>query len=154
MGCLIAWRGHLSAPVDILTPVSDLSRETGTQLDVKFNDQGLVPAIVQDIETREVLMVGWMNDAALRQTLETKKATFFSRSRNKMWVKGESSGHVQEVVEARVDCDQDVVLLLCRSHGPCCHVGYKSCFYRTADAEGALKVVEEKVFDPDAVYQK
>lgn len=133
--------------------MSDSARETATSLNIKFNEQGLVPAIVQDIETHEVLMVGWMNQAALDATLRDKKATFFSRSRNKMWVKGESSGHVQEVVEARVDCDQDVVLLLCRSHGPCCHVGYKSCFYRTADADGSLKVVEEKVFDPEAVYR-
>ena len=133
--------------------MSDSARETTTTLDVKFNEQGLVPAIVQDVDTHEVLMVGWMNQAALDATLRDRKATFFSRSRNKMWVKGESSGHVQEVVEARVDCDQDVVLLLCRSHGPCCHVGYKSCFYRTAGADGALKVVEEKAFDPDAVYR-
>ncbi len=134
--------------------MSDTSRETSTQLDVKFDEKGLVPAIVQDLATGQVLMVGWMNQAALQQTLETRKATFYSRSRNKMWVKGESSGHVQEVVEARVDCDQDVVLLLCRSHGPCCHVGFNSCFYRTADAAGALKVVEKKVFDPQSVYHK
>ncbi|MEX0774806.1 MAG: phosphoribosyl-AMP cyclohydrolase [Phycisphaeraceae bacterium] len=133
--------------------MSDTQRETTNQLDVKYNDQGLVPAIVQDIDTRQVLMVGWMNAMALAQTLRTCKATFYSRSRDKMWVKGESSGHVQEVVEARVDCDQDVVLLLCKSHGPCCHVGYQSCFYRVADADGGLKVVEEKVFDPEKVYR-
>lgn len=134
--------------------MSDPSRETGNALDVKFDDRGLVPAIVQDADSGEVLMVGWMNQAALHQTLETKKATFFSRSRNKMWVKGESSGNVQEVVEARVDCDQDVVLLRCKSHGPCCHVGYRSCFYRAIDGEGTLKFVEEKVYDPEAVYGK
>ncbi len=133
--------------------MADNARETGDQLDIKFNDQGLVPAIVQDVDTGEILMVGWMNQAALHQTLETKKATFFSRSRNKMWVKGESSGHVQEVVEARVDCDQDVVLLKCKSHGPCCHVGYQSCFYRAADAAGKLRVTEEQVFDPEKVYR-
>jgi phosphoribosyl-AMP cyclohydrolase len=132
--------------------MADTARETAARLDIRFNEQGLVPAIVQDHQTGAVLMVGWMNDAALRQTLQTRKATFFSRSRNKMWVKGESSGHVQEVVEARVDCDQDVVLLRCRSHGPCCHVGYQTCFYRTADAEGQLSVVEPKVFDPGKVY--
>lgn len=132
--------------------MSDAARATATQLDVKFDEHGLVPAIVQDIDTGEILMMGWMNDAALRQTLGTRKATFYSRSRGKMWVKGESSGHVQEVVEARVDCDQDVVLLRCKSRGPCCHVGYKSCFYRTADERGALRVVAEKVFDPAEVY--
>jgi phosphoribosyl-AMP cyclohydrolase len=132
--------------------MSDSKRETSAALDVKFNEQGLVPAIVQDIDTGQVLMMGWMNDAALRQTLATRKATFFSRSRNKMWVKGESSGHIQEVIEARVDCDQDTILLQCKSHGPCCHVGFQSCFYRAADAAGELKYVEQKVYDPKAVY--
>ena len=134
--------------------MADPVRETGDQLLVKYNEQGLVPAIVQDIDTGEILMMGWMNEAALQQTLETKKATFYSRSRDKMWIKGESSGNVQEVVEARIDCDQDAVLLRCKSHGPCCHVGYNSCFYRAADASGKLSFVEEKVYDPDAVYKK
>jgi len=132
--------------------MADTDRETSTTLDAKFNDQGLIPAIVQDHESGDVLMVGWMNQAALQQTLETRKATFFSRSRQKMWVKGESSGHVQEVIDARIDCDQDVVLLRCKSHGPCCHVGYQSCFYRSVDAEGNLTVDRDKVFDPDQVY--
>lgn len=134
--------------------MADAARELGDKLNVKFNDQGLVPAIVQDIDTGEILMMGWMNEAALDQTLKTRRATFYSRSRDKMWVKGESSGHIQEVVEARIDCDQDTILLRCKSHGPCCHVGYKSCFYRAADADGALSVVEEKVFDPEKVYSK
>lgn len=133
--------------------MGDTARETTNQLDIKFDEKGLVPAIVQDIDTGEVLMMAWMNEAALKQTLELKKATFYSRSRDKMWIKGESSGHVQEVVEARVDCDQDLVLLKCKSHGPCCHVGYNSCFYRRADADGTLTVVEEKVFDPAKVYK-
>ena len=133
--------------------MGDTQRETTDQLDIKFDDKGLVPAIVQDIDSGEILMMAWMNEAALKQTLEVKKATFYSRSRDKMWIKGESSGHVQEVVEARVDCDQDLVLLKCKSHGPCCHVGYNSCFYRTADANGKLTVVEEKVFDPEKVYK-
>jgi phosphoribosyl-AMP cyclohydrolase len=134
--------------------MSDIARETGLALDVKFNEQGLVPAIVQDHRTMQVLMVGWMNQAALRQTLDTRKATFYSRSRNKMWVKGEESGHVQEVVEARVDCDQDVVLLLCKSHGPACHVGYHTCFYRAGDGGDKLKLVEKRVIDPKTVYKK
>lgn len=135
--------------------MSDEARESGDQLAVKYNDQGLVPAVVQDVETGEFLMMGWMNEAALRQTLATRKATFYSRSRNKMWVKGEDSGHIQEVVEARVDCDQDVVLLRCKSHGPCCHVGYKSCFYRAIDnPQGHLTFVEKRVFDPKVVYKK
>src|SRR5262245_11065578 len=114
--------GPLASVSQGFDAMSDAARETGTKLDVKFNDQGLVPAIVQDVQTHQILMMGWMNAAALAQTLETRKATFYSRSRNKMWVKGEESGHIQEVVEARVDCDQDVVLLLCKSHGPACHV--------------------------------
>ena len=133
--------------------MGDTQRETTDKLDIKFDDQGLVPAIVQDIDSGEILMMAWMNEAALRQTLDVKKATFYSRSRGKMWIKGESSGHVQEVVEVRVDCDQDLVLLKCKSHGPCCHVGYNSCFYRVADADGSLKVVEQKVFDPEKVYK-
>lgn len=132
--------------------MSDTQRETGTAMNVKYNEQGLVAAIVQDADTGQVLMLGWMNDAALRQTLETRKATFYSRSRDKMWVKGESSGHVQEVVEARIDCDQDAVLLRCKPHGPACHVGYQTCFYREMDGQDALKFVEQRTFDPQKVY--
>lgn len=133
--------------------MSDSDRELSQTLDIKFNEQGLVPAIVQDIDTGEVLMMGWMNDQALAATLSTRKATFFSRSRNKLWVKGETSGHTQEVVELRVDCDQDTVLLRCKSHGPCCHVGYNSCFYRASDDAGNLQVVQERAYDPASVYK-
>ena len=132
--------------------MADDARANTDTLTIKYDDRGLVPAIVQDIDSGRVMMVGWMNEAALRQTLETRRATFYSRSRDRIWVKGESSGHVQQVVEARVDCDQDVVLLRCRSHGPCCHVGYESCFYRTVEGTDGLKVVDEKVFDPENVY--
>lgn len=134
--------------------MSDNNRETGNKLDVKYNEHGLVPAIVQDMATGQVLMMAWMNEAALQNTLESRKATFYSRSRDKMWVKGESSGHVMKVIEARVDCDQDTVLLLCDAGGPACHVGYQTCFYRTAEATGELTTVEEKVFDPEKVYGK
>ncbi|QDU71899.1 phosphoribosyl-AMP cyclohydrolase [Mucisphaera calidilacus] len=133
--------------------MSDNARETGTDLDLKLNDQGLIPAILQDHETGEVLMMAWMNRDALDRTIESKKATFYSRSRDKTWVKGESSGHIQEIVEVRIDCDQDTVLLRCKSHGPACHVGYHTCFYRTVQADG-LSIVEKPVFDPDAVYKK
>lgn len=138
--------------------MSDAARETGTTLDVKYDANGLVPAIVQDASTKQVLMMGWMNKAALEQTLATRKATFYSRSRNKMWVKGEESGHIQEVIEARVDCDQDVVLLLCKSHGPACHVGFHTCFYRAAQSvdgkSSSLGFVEKRAFDPAKVYAK
>ena len=132
----------------------DNTRELGDQLQIKFDEQGLVPAIVQNADTGQVLMMAWMNHDALQHTLKTRKATFFSRSRNKMWVKGESSGHIQQVLEARVDCDQDVILLRCKSLGPACHVGYHTCFYRAADDKGQLTFVEEKTFDPDNVYNK
>lgn len=130
-------------------------RETGSTLQVKFDEHGLVPGIVQDADTGEVLMMAWMNAEALTKTLTDRKATFYSRSRDKVWVKGESSGHVMELVEARVDCDQDVVLLRCKAHGPACHVGYQSCFYRAADADGkTLQFVQQRAFDPDSVYKK
>ncbi len=132
--------------------MSDPLRENGTDLMIKFDDAGLVPGIVQDHATGEILMMGWMNEEALRSTLETKLATFYSRSRKKFWVKGESSGHTQEVVEARVDCDQDAVILRVKSNGPCCHVGYRSCFYRRIDGVDTLATVEEKVYDPKDVY--
>ena len=135
--------------------MSKTELETGDQLSVRFDENGLTPAIVQDAQTGEILMMGWMNEAALQQTLETRKATFYSRSRRKMWVKGESSGHIQEVLEARVDCDQDTIVLRCKSHGPCCHVGYNSCFYRRIDMDGRrLETVAQRVFDPAAVYKK
>jgi len=135
--------------------MGDSDREQGEQLRIKFDNQGLVPGIVQDADSGQILMMGWMNETALRQTLSERKATFYSRSRDKVWVKGESSGHIQEVIEARVDCDQDVVLLRCRAHGPACHVGYHSCFYRAIDGHNPDKLafVEEKVFDPEAVYK-
>ena len=115
---------------------------------------GLVPAIVQDADDGTVLMVAYMNEASFKHTLETGKATYWSRSRNELWVKGESSGNVQEVVEVLVDCDDDTVLLKVRQGGgAACHVGYRSCFYRTVQ-DGELKVNSERVFDPDEVYKK
>ncbi len=115
---------------------------------------GLVPAVVQDADTGEVLMLAYMNEEALRRTLETGKAWFFSRSRNRFWMKGESSGHVQEVQEVRVDCDADAVLLKVRQvGGAACHTGHRSCFYRRVE-DGALVEDGEKVFDPEEVYGK
>jgi phosphoribosyl-AMP cyclohydrolase len=134
--------------------MSDAEREAGRQPMIKFDEHGLVPAIVQDADTGAVLMMAWMNEAALAATLANGKATFYSRSRKKMWVKGESSGHIQQVIEARVDCDQDAVLLRVRSHGPACHAGFSTCFYRAFNGGSELKFVESKTFDPDAVYHK
>lgn len=113
---------------------------------------GLVPAVVQDHESGEVLMLAYMNAEAFRRTVETGKAWFYSRSRDKFWMKGESSGHVQEVRESRVDCDADaVVLKVHQVGGAACHTGHRTCFYRTVDAAG-WQVVEQPVFDPKKVY--
>ncbi|MDV0446177.1 Phosphoribosyl-AMP cyclohydrolase [Methanosarcinaceae archaeon Ag5] len=114
---------------------------------LKF-ENGLIPAIVQDAETRDVLMFAFMNKEALQLTAETKIAHFWSRSRKSLWKKGETSGHYQYVKEILTDCDEDVVLLLVEQVGGACHTGYRSCFYRTIDG----KTVGEKVFDAEDVY--
>ncbi|WP_170450024.1 phosphoribosyl-AMP cyclohydrolase [Ruegeria arenilitoris] len=101
----------------------------------KFNEAGLVPAIAQEESTGEVLMMAWMNAEAIRKTLETGRVTYWSRSRQSFWVKGESSGHVQELVDFRVDCDRDCLLVLVRQSGPACHTNRRSCFY-TAVRDG------------------
>ncbi|MHB8117539.1 MAG: phosphoribosyl-AMP cyclohydrolase [Methanothrix sp.] len=108
----------------------------------------LIPAIAQDAKTGEVLMLAYMNDEALAKTKATGKAHYWSRSRKKLWLKGESSGHFQRVLEIRIDCDEDAVLLLIEQEGGACHTGYRSCFYRTLDGI----IVGEKVFDPEDVY--
>ena len=115
---------------------------------------GLVPVIVQDAADGTVLMLAYMNEPAFRRTLETGKATYWSRSRNELWVKGESSGNVQDVDEVLVDCDEDTVLLKVRQRGgAACHLGFRSCFFRRAE-NGALRVVAERVFDPKDVYKE
>ena len=115
---------------------------------------GLIPAIVQDYKTGEVLMLGFMNSRAFEKTIKTKKATYFSRSRQALWIKGEISGHVQNVKEIRVDCDNDTVLLKVEQiGGAACHKGYKSCFFSKVE-ESDLKIVESKVFDPKKVYKQ
>lgn len=122
---------------------------------VKFNEHGLIPAIVQDAESGEVLMMAWMNRDALQRTIATGKATYWSRSRNRFWVKGESSGHVQHVEGIYMDCDADTLLLKVRQVGAACHEGYRSCFYRQLDAEGnQLKCVADRLVDPNEVYRR
>ena len=98
---------------------------------IKYDGSGLVPAIVQDSETSEVLMMAWMNAEALRLTIETKETRFWSRSRSELWHKGATSGNVQKVVEVRVDCDADTLLVLVEPAGPACHTGERTCFYRS-----------------------
>jgi len=115
---------------------------------------GLVPVVVQDADDGTVLMLAYMNELAFRRTLETGRATYWSRSRNELWIKGESSGHTQEVAEILVDCDDDTVLLKVRQlGGAACHEGYRSCFFRRADGE-SLTVIGERVFNPKDVYKK
>ena len=121
---------------------------------VKFDDDGLVPAIIQDARTKELLMVAYMNREALEKTLRTKKAHFYSRSRKKLWLKGESSGHIQKVKGIRLDCDGDAVLVSVQQVGGACHTGYRSCFYRALTPAKAWKESGRKVFDPDRVYGK
>jgi phosphoribosyl-AMP cyclohydrolase len=112
----------------------------------------LVPAIVQDAESGAVLMLAWMNDHAIRRTLATGQTHFYSRSRRAMWHKGETSGHVQHVVDVTVDCDADVLLLKVRQIGGACHKGYRSCFFRQVDEQGRLTIVAQRVFDPAKTY--
>jgi phosphoribosyl-AMP cyclohydrolase len=123
-------------------------------VDIDFKKTGgLVPAIIQDHTTGEVLMLGFMNEASLAQTRETGEVVFFSRSRNKLWKKGESSGHVLKVKELRVDCDADALLLKVEPVGPgVCHEGYRSCFFRTVSASGDLSINAERTFHPEQVY--
>jgi phosphoribosyl-AMP cyclohydrolase len=115
---------------------------------------GLVPAIAQDADTGQVLMLAWMNRDAYEETLRTRRACYFSRSRNKLWRKGEESGHVQEVRDIFIDCDADTILLkVTQIGGAACHEGYASCFFRRVDGD-RLTVVAERVFDPSQVYKK
>ena len=114
---------------------------------------GLVPAIIQDGRTGDVLMLGFMNAEALAETQRTREAVFFSRSRNRLWKKGESSGHVLRVLEMRVDCDADALLLRVEPLGPgVCHEGYRSCFFRQIEENGSVRTVEERTFDQGKVY--
>ncbi len=117
---------------------------------LKWDEKGLMPAVVQDANSKDVLMVAYMNNEALDLTITTKKAHFYSRSRQKLWLKGESSGHTQDVKEIRIDCDNDTILLLVDQKVAACHTGYFSCFYR-AWADG-WKIVGKKVFDEKDVY--
>lgn len=120
---------------------------------VTFDDDGLVPAIVQDAATDQVLMMAYMTAATLRETLEEGHMVYWSRSRQERWVKGATSGHTQTVEEVRLDCDGDTLLFKVQQQGGACHTGYRSCFYRRAE-EGTLVTEGEKVFDPEDVYEE
>ena len=124
-------------------------------IQIEFNkSDGLVPAIVQDIETGEILMLAYMNQEAFDATLSTGKATYFSRSRQTLWVKGETSGNVQLVKEIRLDCDDDTLLIKVEQlGGAACHTGHRSCFYKKVE-NSTIRIVGEPVFDPKEVYEK
>ena len=124
-------------------------------MDLNFEKgDGLVPAVVQDIGTGKVLMLAYMDKDAWEKTIDTGKATYYSRSRGKSWTKGEESGNTQTVKEIFIDCDKDTVLLKVKQvGGAACHLGYNSCFFRKLE-DGELKIVEERVFDPEEVYKK
>jgi phosphoribosyl-AMP cyclohydrolase len=122
------------------------------QLDFTKAD-GLIPAIIQDASNGEVLMLGFMNDIALAETQRTREVMFFSRSRNRLWKKGESSGHILRVCDIRIDCDADSLLIRVDPVGPgVCHEGYRSCFFRAMESDGATQVIAERTFDPDKIY--
>lgn len=135
--------------IHVETPTVQIPKLDFSKLD------GLVTAVIQDWRTQRVLMVGFMNEEAWAKTLETGKACFFSRSRNKLWLKGESSGHFLEVKEIRTDCDSDTLLLFCEAHGPgVCHEGYESCFFKRLDSQNQFQPVDTQTYNPQEVYQK
>ncbi len=145
VGCAL----HTNIEGEIIV-AADKTIELGTQLTPKFDANGLIPAIAQDAKTGEILMVAYMNREALDYTIKTGCGTYYSRSRQKLWKKGESSGHEQIVHDIMIDCDGDAVLLKVEQIGGACHTGYRSCFYRTIEGE----LIGEKLFEPDDVYKK
>lgn len=129
--------------------------EESTEFIPKFGENGLIPAIAQDAKTGQILMVAYINQAAIEMTIKTGYATYFSRSRRKLWKKGEESGHFQKVEQILVDCDQDCLILKVTVEAGQCHTGYQSCFYRALDKSGKkLKFIAKKVYDPEKVYKK
>ncbi len=137
----------MSAPKEI---------ETGTAFTPKFNAEGLITAVAQDARTGEVLMVAYMNEEALAKTIELGQGVYFSRSRKKLWFKGEESGAVQKVKQILVDCDQDCIILKVEVNQGQCHVGYQSCFYRQVKPQtnDELEFIAQPVYDPAQVYKK
>ena len=122
---------------------------------LKFDPNGLIPAIIQEQSTGRVLMMAWMNRASLEQTLQTGRTHFWSRSRQKFWMKGETSGHVQHVRDIAFDCDGDTLLIQVEQIGVACHEGYKSCFFRSAEDQGRVfKVTEPQLVTPGQIYGK
>ncbi|MFA6133248.1 MAG: phosphoribosyl-AMP cyclohydrolase [Phycisphaerae bacterium] len=121
---------------------------------MKYDDKGLLTAVIVDAATKEVLMVAFMNDKALIDTVRTGKTHFWSRSRQKYWMKGEESGHTQDVQAIYVDCDQDCVVVEVVQHGAACHEGYRSCFFRRLNGAGQWEVCAKQLLDPKQIYKK
>ena len=121
---------------------------------LKYDANGLIPAIIQDAETGEVLMMAWMNQASLADSIRTGKTHFWSRSRQKYWMKGESSGHTQDIESIYIDCDADTILIKAKQHGAACHEGFKNCFFRKLEDDGEWKQISERLFDPEQIYGK
>ena len=118
-----------------------------------YNADGLIPAIVQDAQSRRVLMMAWMNETSLEQSLETGLMHYWSRSRKKYWLKGETSGHTQKIVRWAADCDADTLLFEVEQTGGACHTGYESCFFQSYTMDGSPKeIAESKLFDPNEAY--
>lgn len=147
-----------SAPITFASRADQSSIDEADVFCPKFDSDGLIPALAFDAETREPLMLAWMNQESLKQTLTIGEAVYYSRSRREIWHKGATSGHTQAVKEIRTDCDQDVLLLFVDQKGAgACHTGRRSCFYRkvTPGSPAALQFVDdERTFDPNAVYGK
>jgi len=123
--------------------------------ELKFNSDGLIPAVVQEESTRRVLMMAWMNRASIEKTIATGKTHFWSRSRQKFWMKGETSGHVQTVKDISFDCDGDTLLIQVEQTGAACHEGYKSCFFQSVGTRGeSISVTEPRLQAPDEIYGK
>ena len=121
--------------------------------ELKYNEQGLIPAIVQDDEDNSVLMMAWMNKEAVRLTLETGRAAYWSRSRQKFWIKGETSGHIQKVRSMHIDCDADALLIRVEQTGAACHEGYRSCFFRAVSPDGEEAAPDRpRLVNPERVY--
>ena len=122
---------------------------------LNYNSDGLIPAIIQDTRSRRVLMMAWMNEAALAATLASGSMTYWSRSRRKLWVKGETSGHTQRVIRWAADCDADTLLFEVEQVGGACHTGFQSCFFQTFAPDGApQEITEPRVFDPEKSYPR
>ena len=135
-------------PIRPVTSIPDFSKGQSCP-----DTTGVLPAIAQDATSGRVLMMAWMDEVAWRETVSTGMAVYFSRSRGKLWRKGESSGHQQKVVEIRVDCDADTILLQVEQTGAACHEGYESCFFRRVESDSTVNIADERLVDPETVYK-